>query len=398
MATPSAPRRSRVLRTVLVGVALGGFLVPPASAQPAIGVPLCRVVPESIPRDGSVDVWRPLQRFLDNVPDGSCIEFPQGAEYRVERTLRVRNKDRLTLLGSGSKIFATSVRRDQRPGRKKKGRQRLVIENSSNIRVQDLWIDGAAKSCRYDRLTEGQAGVLVKGSTNVLLLGLKITQVAGDGLQIAGTYPETSEAVPARNVTFSAGRIKCTGRQGITMTLADGVLIEESSLKAVARTAFDLEPGTADDTVSNVRIVHNRIGRFKHAFIGGAGAGTVRDVYVGFNVLTRRSMWSKIGTADLVTRENITFEGNISEVLFDRSGQALINIANGDNFRFEGNTQHFPPSGSDKGQELYYAVWGDATTCPVYAGANVLTGAVGVFDPAASVNPICWIDEGGNQY
>lgn len=392
MAAPNALRRSRILTTLLVGAALAGGNLP---AQPVVASEDCYRVPRSIPRDGSVNVTRRLQRFLNRVPDGACIRFPYQARYRVEGTLRLRNRVGLTVYGNGSKIFATSVRGDLDPGPKTVWRQHLAIVGGSDITVRDLWIDGAARRCRYRRLWQGEAGVLVKGSANVQLLGLKITQVAGDGLLIGGFHLDSGETVPARNVVFSGGRIKCTGRQGIAMTLADGVLIEGSSLMAVARTAFDLEPGVADETVSNVRIVGNRIGNFRNAFIGAAGAGTVRDVYVGFNVLTRRSMWSKIGTSTLMPRDNFTYEGNNSQVLFDRSGQSLVNLAGATNVRFQNNTQPFP-SGTDKGEELFHAITGDLTTCGVYARDNVLTGAAGVFDPLS--NPICWVDEGGNQY
>jgi hypothetical protein len=397
MATPCAPRRSRAFTTLLLGTAMVGGLSPMAWQGSTAAAQECLNVPASIPADGSVNVWRRLQDFLNRVPDGSCIQFPPQAKYRVERTLRLRNRVGLTIFGNGSKLFATSVRGDLNPGPKKVWRQHLAIQRGSDITVQDLWIEGAAKRCRYSSRTEGEAGVLVKGSADVQLLGLKVTRVAGDGLQIGGNHLPTGEIVPARNVTFSAGYIACTGRQGIAITLADGVVIEDSFLGRAARTAFDLEPDTADETVSNVQIVRNRIARFPHAFIGAGGAGTVRDVYVGFNVLTRRSLWSKIGTSTLMPRGNFTFEGNISEVPFDRSGQALLNLRNAPNFIFRSNTQTFH-SGEDKGEELFYALWGDPTTCPVNAGNNILTGAAGVFDPIASLNPICWVDEGGNQY
>jgi hypothetical protein len=395
MAAPNTPRRSRVSRTLLLGVVLLGSLLPIVSPGSVAAAQECLLVPSSIPADGSINVWRPLQQFLNSVSDGACIQFPQQAKYRVERTLRLRNRVGLTVFGNGSKIFATSVRGDLSPGPKRVWRQHLAILRGSDITFQDLWIDGAAKRCRYSPRTEGEAGVLVKGSANVQLLHLRITQVAGDGLQIGGNHFDSGEIVPARNVTFSDGSINCTGRQGVAITLADGVVIEDSSLKAVARTAFDLEPDTADETVSNVQIVRNQIGKFPHAFIGAAGAGVVRDIYVGFNVLTRRSMWSKMGTSTSMSRENFTFVGNISEVPFDRSGQALINLRNAPNFRFDSNTQVFD-SGTDKGEELYYVLRGDLTTCPVYAANNVLSGAAGIFQPLS--NPICWVDEGGNQY
>ena len=56
------------------------------------GAATAGVVPSSIPTDCSRDVTAALLAWIATVPDGSTLEFTANACYRVDGTLRIRNR------------------------------------------------------------------------------------------------------------------------------------------------------------------------------------------------------------------------------------------------------------------------------------------------------------------
>ena len=50
-----------------------------------------------------------LHAFFAGVPNGSTIVFPAHAQYRIEGTIRLRDRHDLTFAGNGATLFATTA-------------------------------------------------------------------------------------------------------------------------------------------------------------------------------------------------------------------------------------------------------------------------------------------------
>src|SRR5438128_9662108 len=83
---------------------------PPTVTRPPVTVPPGRIVlvPRSVDPTGRLDVTKPMQRFLASVRSGHIIRFRKGGRYRVEGTLFLRRRQRMTIDGNGATVFATT--------------------------------------------------------------------------------------------------------------------------------------------------------------------------------------------------------------------------------------------------------------------------------------------------
>lgn len=66
-------------------------------------------VPASIDGTGATDTTRAWQTFLNSRPPGTTVNCPPGSQYRVDGTILVRNRTKLTIVGNGSRWFAATV-------------------------------------------------------------------------------------------------------------------------------------------------------------------------------------------------------------------------------------------------------------------------------------------------
>ena len=91
---------SHVFRPALVAVAVTAAVgLSPAAAGAAVVAS-----PSDIPADCSVDVTARLQAAINAAPDGSTLQLPAAACYRVDGTLVVKAKTNLTIDGRGTTI------------------------------------------------------------------------------------------------------------------------------------------------------------------------------------------------------------------------------------------------------------------------------------------------------
>jgi hypothetical protein len=381
MATPSAPRWSLVRKTLLLGIFLAGNIHP---AEPTLAAENCRRVPSSIPRDGSRNVTRPLNRFLNRLPDGVCVRFPRRAKYRVEGTLRLRDKVGLTIYGRGSKIFATSIRGDLDPGPKRRWRQHLAITNSSDIEIRNLRIDGAAQSCRYNSEWEGEAGVNVNGSSsNIALHGLTIRGTGGDAVSVG-------PATGIRDVTVASLSADCLGRMGMSVSGgAENVTLRDSSFDRIGRSFFDIEP-IPGRHVQNVDVLQNTVGDHHLNTLSCGGWGTNGDLTFQGNVNTINPIVVKCLSFGPVLFDGNTGVGQLGKPLGFKSLQVFLGQPNTMSVTVVGNVQHF-------GQNQAFLAALETNACSLYVISNDFTGADALWDGAPDER-CTWTDGGGNPF
>jgi hypothetical protein len=268
--------------TVTPPTAIPPTVTPPTVTPPT--VPAHRVlVPASIDATGRADVTSSLQRFLASVPSGRVIQFRKGGRYRVEGTLFLRNRNRITIDGNGATVFATTRGTRDRAQWWIKGGTRIVFRN---LLVRGAHQNAGVSGRAYVRNLESQHGFRLEGVSGAELDHVQVNDVYGDFVDIG----RGKDRIPSRNIWIHDSRFSGNGRQGIAVTAASNVVIERNHLDRTARSTFDLEPDTRSAHVSNVFVLNNTVGKGRLLFVASHGGGPVSNVVISGNRLVGHSM------------------------------------------------------------------------------------------------------------
>ncbi len=280
---------------VLGAIALTMLLPLPGSAASApsggAGSGGVKRVPSSIDRTGGTDVTDQLQQFIDSVPDGRTIVFPQQGRYRVEGTLALRERHRLTFEGNGSTIFATT--------QGEQNRSQWTILSSSRLVFRELLVQGAhpgggVGDDAYREDLAFQHGFNILGGTGIELDHVTVTDVWGDFVYMSAIRGGGW----SRNIWIHDSTFARNGRQGISVTAGRNVVIERNSIGDTRRSTIDLEPNSAKGGAKHVFVLNNRIGQGRLLFVASHGNGPVDDVVISNNVLSRVMSISVKAAAD----------------------------------------------------------------------------------------------------
>ena len=221
------------------------------------------MVLSSIAKDCSVDVTTELLSWIGSVPDGATMSFPKGGCYRVDGQLQIEGRADLRFEGNGATFRAMT------PGGK--ARHHWLFIGGRNITLRDIVIrggnprGGTDNGC-YNPEREFQHGVALQGVQGAVLENLQIYDTHGDSI-----YVGKNEKQPTRDVVIRGGRFERTGRQGIGIVAADGLLIENNYVNGVCMSVFDLEPHP-DTYLRDITITNNTVGEYRHLFIPKTGA------------------------------------------------------------------------------------------------------------------------------
>ena len=344
-----------------------------------------------IASDGRRDTTTALQTFLSAVPDRGCALLARGGLYRVDGTLQLIDRHGVAIYGNGATL-TTNVRGPLGTSAKGKGRStRAMIQvlRGNDVQIWGLTIDGPDSQGTFESPYEEEAGIRVVGAVHVTIRDVHVREVYGDAVSVYG-YKHANTSTPSRGVVISALQAQVIGRQGVAMTGADGVTIEDSDFDAIKRSVFDLEP-LPRQAVKNVRLVRNNVGTYGNTFLAGGGYGPKDAVYVGFN---RSSDPIRIKFFD---GTRFTIEHNVG-------GGAARNpfvIASGNDLRVVSNVQAFagpgqvcPPDCGASGLELTTTDHG--SMCHALAEGNTFTGARALFRGTSPQSPCSWVDGGRN--
>ncbi len=279
-------RSGRLRRPALLFVALLalGTVAPMAEIGP-VGAATVVPVPSTIDRTGASDVTGPLNAFFAGLAPGTTVMFPSRGRYRVEGVLFLLDRHDLTIEGNGSTVFALTDGSGGAPPRAgyrsawPRRREHWHIRKSTNVTLRDLTVQGAnpnagATPAAYVPALEGQAGVAISRSSNIVLDSMRIQDTYGDFVWITGA---------SSNVTIRRGTFLRSGRQGIAIVNAHDVVVEDNDIRDVARSVFDLEPiGRA--RAEHVRLQANRVGSYTNFLLAAVGGGPgVNDVWLQGN-------------------------------------------------------------------------------------------------------------------
>jgi hypothetical protein len=349
---------------------------PAAPARPATVTGTVRV-PGSIDRSGLQDVSAPFARFLAGVPDGSTVEFARGSRYRMEAGLVVQARHRLTFVGNGATIFATT------PGHL--WRASVVVEDSSDIAFRDLVVRGAnpvagLADAAYQVDKVGQHGFRIGSARNVSLTGVTVTDTYGDLVYLGQRGEERGRPRGpwTDGVVIRDSRFARSGRQGITLVGARNVVIESNSITEARRATFDFEPLAAGAGVEGVVIRNNRIGPGRLLFVAAEGRGPVNDVTIEGNRLTGHLLAIQVRDLAGGTRRNWRVVGNVGDLVSGNPHGAAMRFFQVDGLEVRGNHQRFDPRRNMQGIKAYGG-------CNVMIAGNDFPGTIG----QGSVEGLC---------
>ena len=315
--TPHTARRALLALTALTILAVG--LAPTASPLSAAPNAPVTTIPTTVDRTGTTDVTEALRDFFASVPDGEVAQLSRKAIYRVEGTLKLKNRNDLTIDGNYATIISsakTSVLQGA-----------LWMEGGTNLKVRRLVIRGAnprggTEDDAYVRDVENAHGIRIEGAIGVEISDVTVTDVFGDFI-----YVGRSEArVWSEDIWIHDSRFARNGRQGIAVTAARRVVIERNRLDNMRRSTIDLEPNTRSSGVEDVFVLDNTVGKGRLRFIASHGGGPVDRVVIARNTLRGQTMTIDVKPPDLDRRSSFYVIDNTSDTASGRAPLKFVRV------------------------------------------------------------------------
>jgi hypothetical protein len=211
------------------------------------------------------------------------------------------------------------------------------LDGGSEIVIQDLNIKGAnpragSPQGAYNAEFEGQHGFKLSGVQGATLERVQVTDTYGDFL-----YLGAKSGVPSRNVVVSEAHFERSGRQGIAITSAENVVIEDSYIGEVGRSIIDIEPNSADGRAINVVFRGNSFGPCRHFLLTAGGRGqNVRDIELSNNIAVGMQLKILIRSPEGLRRGPVRIIGNESDTILKSYSMRFVGI---DGIVVQGNVQ-----------------------------------------------------------
>jgi hypothetical protein len=239
-------------------------------------------IPSSVSTDCSRDVTREINDWIGSVPDHSTLVFARGACYRIDGSIRVEDRFGLTFEGNGA-TFAAGTDGDY-------ARRHFWFFGGGDLVIRNLTVRGANPNggAREDAVNldrEAQHAFALQGVQGALLERVQAYDTYGGFVYLSSDIRPGGGAW-SRDVTVRHSRFERNGWQGIAVSAAENVLIQDNYVGGVGMVTFDLEPDVNDWGARNVRIVGNTTGPGLLGWLANAGHGSnVSNIHVADNVM-----------------------------------------------------------------------------------------------------------------
>jgi hypothetical protein len=294
---------------------------PATTATTAPAAPAA-TVPGSIPGDCSRDVTTELNAWIASVPDGSTLRFGPAACYRVDRTIRIKDRVGLTIDGNGATFRAMTSGRELPPSQART-RSMFSFTRGRDLTVRDVVVRGANPNAgtgdhAYVAALEAQTAYVVGGVHDMVMDHVEAYDVYGDFVFVG---PATQHLV-VRNSKFSRN-----GRQGWTINGED-ITFEHNSIRATRRATVDLEPATRTSIARRILIRDNTIGPGRLYFLANEGqAAPTEDISVIGNTFVHKAMTIRV-SPPRGTRVRYRVVGNVSDTPVGFGGGGALTFNN----------------------------------------------------------------------
>lgn len=302
-------------RRFLAGAAVGGLVLATNALTPSYARALVRsrssqkrrpVVTIDAPRDGR-DVTKRILRQISRAPDGAIIQFRPG-RYRCEGSLIIQGRRGLTFRGPAT-IYATSLGPLDPRGMSQ--RRHFWFIGCTDITVRNLKVrstnvkpDQREGFGSYLAQYEFEHGFAFHECQGVMVVRCSTVGTWGDGLYIGNQSP-------SRNVRVKDFSVSFNGRQGVALSNADDVVLDNVVISNTRRAGFDLEPSTSNWHVRNVEIKNSFVNGYHVAF-AALGRGDVSNINIHHNSIQGPGVpWVYVKASDLTRRSNWRIADNI---------------------------------------------------------------------------------------
>jgi hypothetical protein len=228
-------------------------------------------VPASIDATGATDVHVPLNAWIEGVPDGSVIVFPDGI-YRLSQGIMLGSRQDLVfrlgnaefrLTGAGSSHFSSAFIPGYRRNVGWTGGAAHITFEGGIVRGNDT-----CPGCPQPLRGENQQAVRCNGSRYIEVTGMTVIAVSGDG-----AFFDNCD-----DVWVHHNEIVTAGRNGLTVIKGQRVLGEDNLYGDVGYAVFDLEPNVSSEASADITWRRNTVtGPWQNGIglvsVDGAGTG-----------------------------------------------------------------------------------------------------------------------------
>ncbi len=272
---------------------LGGAAPVPAPTGPTVSPP------STVAANCSVDVSKPLRKWLRSLPAGSTVVAPANACYLVDAGLRLNDPKKLTIYGGTFTDKATTG-----AGVHPFGDAVFSVIGGSDLTIEAMHIVGVNPG-GYHRSLAFAAGIELEGTAGATIRGVTISNTFGDGITLdplrgAADHESGQILAPASAVVIRDVTVKDVGRQGITFASIKRAQVSDVIVDNPGINTFDFEADQGNEGAKNVTI-DGCEATAGHYFFANGGAGDGRQTG---NITVERCTMETVegGTAILVAR------------------------------------------------------------------------------------------------
>ena len=327
-----------------LGPLQGGSAPVPAPTGPTVSIPT------SIPADCSKDVSGPLKHFFKKLPANSTVLVGAQACYRVDKGIKLNNRQGLTIYGGTFNDEATTPG----PSKRSKGLAIFTLVGGANLTFEAMKIEGVNPG-GYHPAMAFASGINAEGTKGITIKGVTISKPFGDGITLSplrGGHDHNSGTIvnPTLNAVIDGVTITGAGRQAVTLASVTGAQISDVVIQDPGLDSFDLEADQWNEGAKNVTIdgCTSTGGQIFFAN-GGAGSGPFTS-----NITLAHCAMAKLTAGEALLSIN-TRKGNrkdhqrgplhfVSDVIYCGNSVYVGCVQlSGANATVENSVFHFPP-------------------------------------------------------
>lgn len=307
----------------------------PGPSRPTLHSPAGPVLDYLGDASGATDATADIQAFIDAAADGSTIRFRSGGTYPLHCTVLVRGRTNLTIDGAGARFVVPD-------GTDCASQTIWRFQGGGGHVIRDMTIEGSHPNPgTYQPPREFQIGVESLGTAGLEIADVTIRSTMGDCVHVGldgGDGDAWSEGIWIHDLDCARN-----GRQGIALTGARDVLIEDSRFADQAYVVFDIEPDEPPGGVDGVTIRDNVLaGRIDSPMLSIGGSGAVSNVLVEGNRAmagANHGVWSVIEQRDGHRPRGIVIRANTGEQPFTVPSSTLFLVRRADEVTIADNHQ-----------------------------------------------------------
>jgi hypothetical protein len=282
--------------------------------------------------DTSRDVSNELNAWLAALPNDTHVEL---GTHRVERGVKLTDKN---VVLTGGKLFNTSTE----PVRY--GVQLLKVQGG-NVTLDGVDLTGSYPGRDPDNPLKyfEWTGVRLHGVESFTMVGCSVEKVGGDFMYVS---KRGSTNVPSRGVQIFNNSFQTAGRHGFVVNGAVGCVVDENTIKNVARWVVDIEPDPPT-MIEGLSFTGNVTGGGQHGFLHlSAGLRSqVANLDFSFNTIVHRQMVVWLERNLFVRRSGFTLRHNVctdAEHPY-RGTHAMIRVGNWSDVHVDYNRAYVAP-------------------------------------------------------